>query len=607
MKNASLLLFCITLAGCTCLSPSGTPEQPDSTGGVQASATGLLVETEAFDNLGGWKHDPQFVDIMGSPYLLAHGLGKPVADAATTVSFPATGTYQVWVRTKDWIPEPAWAPGKFQVLIDGKALPVTFGTEGDGTWVWQSGGTVQIDRTDVALALHDLTGFDGRCDAIFFSKGSTPPAKNDKAMRAWRKRLLGLPDTPASAGKFDVIVVGGGISGCSAALAAARLGCKVALIQNRPVYGGNNSSEIGVRGPKWGKASEVITREIYDRVKFSTLIDRRRKTMTSEPNIKSYLGWHMYHAATKDGKITSVDARHTRSNKELRFHAPVFIDATGDGWVGFHAGADFRYGRESRAQTGEPLAPEKADKRVLGSTLHWKSHATDRPTTFPEVPWALAVSKDCAALGGGWQWEYGHFRDMIWEAEEIRDYLFRSIYGSFATAKKNSPEKLANHELKHVVHILGKRESRRLMGDYIMTQMDCWDTPRKPDNVGISNNPFDVHIPRKDYDFRIHVDESYGGLGKRKDADIPFRSLYSRNVSNLMMAGRCMSVTYIAHSSTRVMNTGSQTGIAVGAAAFLCNRYNMTPREIGKKHIKELQAIVFAEGKYADALKPQTR
>jgi len=191
---------------------------------------------------------------------------------------------------------------------------------------------------------------------------------------------------------------------------------------------------------------------------------------------------------------------------------------------------------------------------------------------------------------------------MIWEAEKIRDYLFRSIIGAFSTAKLNEPEKLARHQAPHSKYVLGKRESRRLVGDYIMTQMDCTTATNKPDKVGISNNPFDIHVPSEKYDFRIRVDGRYGGLGKRTDADIPFRALYSRNVDNLMMAGRCISVTHIAHSSTRVMNTGSQTGIAVGAAAYLCKIHNATPRTVGKKHIEELQDIVFGEGEYVRAL-----
>lgn len=570
------------------------------------NAAEVLVEAESFEEPGGWVLDPQFIDIMGSGYLLAHGLGKPVSNAKTTVSFPETGTYAVWVRTKDWVAEPQWAPGKFKVVIDGKPMESVFGVQGDGKWGWQSGGSVEITEAEVTLELKDLTGFDGRCDAILFSTDMmlVPVTEPGRKMRAWRKELLGLPEEPPNAGTFDVVIVGGGISGCSAALSAARLGCKVALVQNRPVFGGNNSSEITVRGFRWGKPAPHVTREVYDRIRFSKLIAQRRKVMTAEENITCFLGWHVFAAQTAGGKITSVDAVNTQSSQEIRFKAPVFIDCTGDGSVGFLAGADYRYGRESKAQSKEPLAPETPDRMVLGATLHWKSKETGKASTFPDVSWAEAISKGVAATGGGWQWEYGHHRDMINEAEEIRDYLFRSIYGAFATAKRNEPEKLANHELKHVVYILGKRESRRLMGDYIMTWMDCWETTTKPDRIAVSNNPFDIHVPRKGCDFQIVVDERFGGLGKRKDADIPFRSLYSRNVSNLLMAGRCISVTHIAHSSTRVMNTGGQTGVAAGAAAYLCVQYNTTPRQVGKKHINELQDIVFGKGKYFDALKP---
>ncbi len=194
-------------------------------------AAEVLVETESFTEMGGWKHDPQFIDQMGSPYLLAHGLGEPVEDAHTTVTFPKTGTYYMWVRTKDWIPEPEWAPGIFKVTIDGKPSDTNFGTEGDGSWIWQSGGEVTITKTSTTIGLKDLTGFNGRCDALLFStdKNYIPPSKAGPQMRTWRKKLLGLPNNPPLAGTFDVVVIGGGISGCSAALTAARLGCKVAM------------------------------------------------------------------------------------------------------------------------------------------------------------------------------------------------------------------------------------------------------------------------------------------------------------------------------------------------------------------------------------------
>jgi len=159
---------------------------------------GVLVEAESFNQHGGWKLDTQFINTMGSPYLLAHGLGQPVADAETTVKFPSTGKYRVFVRTKDWVA--AWnapgTPGRFQLAIDGKPLAETFGTQ-SANWFWHDGGTVEITKPEIKLALHDLTGFEGRCDAILFTKDLSYTPPNDMApMDQWRKAMLGLPDQP---------------------------------------------------------------------------------------------------------------------------------------------------------------------------------------------------------------------------------------------------------------------------------------------------------------------------------------------------------------------------------------------------------------------------
>ena len=207
----------------------------------------VLLEAEQFADLGGWVVDQQFMDQMGSPYLLAHGLGEPVRDAETTVQFPAAGKYRVWVRTRDWVApwKAPGAPGRFKLLVNGKPLSTTFGTEG-AAWHWQDGGTVKVGR-EAKVALHDLTGFEGRCDAVLFARdlSFTPP--NDlPALAALRREALGLPEAPEDGGSYDLAVVGGGIAGTSAALSAARLGLRVALLQDRPVLGGNNSSEVRV-------------------------------------------------------------------------------------------------------------------------------------------------------------------------------------------------------------------------------------------------------------------------------------------------------------------------------------------------------------------------
>ena len=180
-------------------------------------AESLLVEAEGFDSHGGWSLDQQFMQTMGSPYLLAHGMGKPVADAETTVDFKSTGKYRMWVRTMDWVPGKWKSPGRFQVILDGVTVDKEFGVLAG--WQWQDGGMVDIKKKSLQIKLHDLTGFEGRCDAIFFTNDpAVEPVNFDAAdpeiNRKWRNKLRGLPDTPPDGGRYDVIVVGGAAAGC---------------------------------------------------------------------------------------------------------------------------------------------------------------------------------------------------------------------------------------------------------------------------------------------------------------------------------------------------------------------------------------------------------
>ena len=285
-----------------------------------AAAATIFLEAESFEEHGGWKLDTQFIEIMGSPYLLAHGLGEPVADAVTTINIPEAATYRVWVRTKDWVAR--WnapgAPGRFQLLINGELLPETFGTEG-AEWHWQDGGTIELDESTATLALHDLTGFEGRCDAIFLSSddGFTPP--DDSApLAAWRKKWLRLPAEPETAGPFDLVVIGGGYAGMGASISAARMGCRVALIQNRGVLGGNGSSEVRVwakgftqrgRYPHLGE----ITEEFADRASASPGEaaefgdDVKERIIRAEPNIALFLHHHAFAVELdEEGAIVAV-------------------------------------------------------------------------------------------------------------------------------------------------------------------------------------------------------------------------------------------------------------------------------------------------------------
>jgi hypothetical protein len=562
-------------------------------------AEDLLIEAEAFQSYGGWVLDPQFLDVMGSPYLLAHGLGRAVDDAETTIDIKQAGRYRVWVRTKDWVP--SHHPGRFRLLVNNQPLATTFGCEGRG-WIWQDGGLVRLPSGTTRITLRDLTGFDARCDAVFFTSDleSRPPSNANNPMSRWRRALLRIPETPPSAGDFDVVVVGGGIPGCAAALAAARLGLQVALIQNRPVLGGNASPEIGIT-PR-GELRSIV-REVAG-------ADRER-VIRAEPRIKLYLGWHAMRAAKQENRITSVDAQDTRTGGELRFHAPVFIDCSGVAAVGALAGAEYRLGREARSEFGESLAPEQADSMHHGNTVVFATEVADQPASFPEVPWARKVAGDYAELGGqvvGGQdnigglthfWEYGQWLDPFADAERIRDHLLCAVYGTFANVKAKYPGGAANLRLKWVGYVPAGGESRRLIGDYILTENDIRSQMPFDDAVATCSGHICLHYPGEKYDFRLG-DWKFVPVGTYF---IPYRCLYSKNVSNLLMAGKHISVSHIAGASTKTMLNGGQMGVATAAAAYLCQKHRTTPRDVHRNHLAELQSIVAEQGEYKNVFR----
>jgi hypothetical protein len=452
------------------------------------------------------------------------------------------------------------------------------------------------------LALHDLTGFDGRCDAVFFTSDmdAIPPKHPDETMSRWRRTLLRIPETPPSAGNFDVVVVGGGIPGCSAALAAARLGMEVAFIQNRPVLGGNASPEIGImpRGELRSIVKEVAGNE-------------RERVIRSEKRIKLYLGWHALRAKTQRDGIISVDAQDTATGRELRFAAPIYIDCSGVGAVGFMAGAEFRMGREARNEFNESLAPEQADSMHHGNTVVFGTEVVDHPVLFPDVPWARAVAGDYAELGGQVVdgrdnigglthfWEYGQWLDPFADGERIRDHLFCALYGTFANVKAKYPKGAANLALKWVGHVPAGGESRRLVGDYILTENDIRGQVPFDDAVATCSGHICLHFPGDAYDFRLG-DWKFVPVGTYF---VPYRCLYSRNVKNLLMAGKHISVTHIAGGSTKTMLNGGQMGVATAAAAYLCCKHRTTPRGVYQDHLAELQMIVAEQGEYKDAFR----
>ena len=570
----------------------------------------VLVESEGFDNTGGWVVDQQFADQMGSPFLLAHGMGEPVKDATTKVKFPAAGDYRVWLRTRDWVApwKAPGAPGKFQLLVNGKPLDTVFGAEGE-KWHWQKGGTVKIRKGKVAVVLHDLTGFEGRCDAIVFTTNSSfVPPNQSEPMAAFRRKMLDLPDKPRDAGRFDLVVVGGGIAGTCTSVSAARLGLKVALIQNRPVLGGNNSSEVRVHlngkinlppYPALGDVVKELDSGFRGNARPASHYDDRKKlnVVRAEKNIKLFLNTHAYKVEKEYDSITAIIAGNTKTSEDLRFRAPLFADCTGDGTIGFLAGADYRMGREGLAETSESLAPEKPDKMTMGASVQWYTEQTGESSSFPDCPWALQFNEESSqpVTRGDWNWETGLNRNQITEFESIRDHAFRAVYGNWAFLKNSSRDKAKYEKLKlsWVAYIAGKRESRRLLGDVILQQQDIQQKKVFPDAFVTTTWTIDLHYPDPK-NTRHFPGREFRSIAKFTRIDpypIPYRCLYSRNINNLMMAGRDISVTHVALGTVRVMRTCGMMGELVGMAASLCKKHNTEPRSVYRCHLDELKEL----------------
>ena len=549
----------------------------------------LLIEAESFSNKGGWVVDQQFVHIMGSPYLLAHGMGEPVDNAETTVSLPEAGTYKLWVRTKDWVPDHADTPGTFKVKLNDTKIETTFGTN-EG-WNWVEGGSHQLSGENLSITLIDQTGFEGRCDAIFLTTDlSFTPPNDTVTLASWRRTLSGLSATPPTAGTFDLVVVGGGIAGCAAAISAARLGNTVAIIQDRPVFGGNASEEVrvhtlGLKGYKIVDEIDAGYNPSGDDIAIH-FSDRRQEVMDNETNISQFVSTRAYGVNLEGNKISSIDAKNIESGEELRFFADVFIDCTGDGWIGYWAGNRFMIGRESTEKFEESIAPEIADSMMMGSSVLFTSKDTTEEISFPEVPWAMDVAKEKSATYNEWFWEYGIGLDPFADAEHIRDHLFRAIYGAFYNAKQKSEN--ANKTIHWMGYIMGKRESRRLVGHHILVEDDIREAFDFPDGVAIEKRAIDLHLPKNNgFDFISRA--LFTDVPKYT---IPYRSLVAADISNLMMAGRCLSASHVALGSPRVMNTCGQMGVATGAAAHLCSKYDIEPLAVYTDHISELRQLV---------------
>ncbi|MBR5138744.1 MAG: FAD-dependent oxidoreductase [Alistipes sp.] len=570
--------------------------------------TSIYVEAESFEDKGGWSVDQQFTFEMGSPYLIAHGMGEAVADASTEVSFKQPGVYHIYVRTFNWTSR--WSdkrgPGLFRIGVGDELLEAELGVTGE-EWEWQYAGQVNIEhRGRKRVWLHDESGFDGRCDAIYFTlDGSVPPAS--VATLAVFRDYQSSPKIKSV--KYDFVVVGGGISGMCAAVAAARLGTKVALINDRPLWGGNNSSETRVHlgghiemepYPNLGNVIKEFgpTRGGNARPAEYYEDEKKEHFLEEERNLSLYPSYRAYAVDKSGDKITAIYAEHIETGERLRFVAPVYSDCTGDGTIGYLAGADYAMGRESRSDYGEPSAPEKGDKMTMGSSVQWYSVEESAQSDFPLFEYGLDFNEEsCQRVTmGEWTWETGMNYNQCEEFERIRDYGLMVVYSnwSFLKNRLTDNEQYKNRKLGWVAYIAGKRESRRLLGDHVLTENDLINDVIYSDASFTTTWSIDLHYPdpQNSAYFPGQEFKSICVHGKTNPYAVPYRCLYSRNVGNLFMAGRDISVTHIGLGTVRVMRTCGMMGEVVGMAASLCCEHKTTPRDIYLHHFDEMKALM---------------
>lgn len=587
----------------------------------------VWLETEYFENIGGWTKDWQFVDQMGSPYLMAIGYGVPVADATTTLKAIKPGKYRLWARTKDWAPQ--FHPGKFEIFLAGKKVPHVFGENSREGWGWEDGGVHQL-QGDVTVALHDLGGYYGRCDVIALTPDTAwVPPSDKQELGALRISHGALSTEIEDRGSFDVVVVGGGIAGTFAAISAARQGAKTVLIQNRAMLGGNASTEnlvppVGAMQNRLSKDEiELDPREtglieeinLYGKQRYFEVgkywPSRLKLLAEAEPNLKLFFNTEATGVEMKNsGEISSVTCTDIDSGRRMRFRGTLFIDCTGNGMIGIRAGAKYMYGKESKDMYQETKAPAVANTETLGSSLKYWFTKQDTESSFRTPDWAYHY-KHCSDFGDikdrhpsatiidtQWVIELGGVDKTYEKAEEVRDDLLRLIYGLWDHIKNHCTDPVnaaaAKMKLAWVGHVVGMRENYRLLGDYVMTEADVIKQPLLEDRVGYGGWGLDDHPSLGFFDKSRLKNHTHGGLL----FSIPYRSLYSANIGNLMMAGRNISVTHVALTGTRVMLTTGTIGQAVGTAAGMCISKGIQPRGVYQGHLAELQQRLLKDGAY---------
>lgn len=432
---------------------------------------------------------------------------------------------------------------------------------------------------------------------------------------------------------YDVAVIGGGLAGFCAAVSAARHGAKTIILQDRPVFGGNSSSEIRVTphgaacfhayARETGILSELLieerarnheeilengwTNSVWDMVMYDMAV--------STPNLDFCLNTSVFRVEMEGGRLMTVYGRIANAETELAVTAQTFIDCTGDGILADLAGCEWRMGSEGRGEFGEPHAPEKASKDTMGSSIHFKAKDMGRPVPFWAPDWAVRYDHPdffykqgrlpYDIRGGYWWIEIGVPWDTIHDAEDIRHELTRHALGVWDWIKNKDPETMelaANYAVDWIGQVPGKRESRRIIGEYFMTEHDVMNRKVFMDEVAFGGWFLDLHTPGG---LLAPTSEPNSAAGYQGDYNVksycgpyglPLSICMSKDTANLMMAGRNVSVTHAALGTVRVMGTTALLGQAVGTAAALAAAKGLPVKAYAREHITELQQTLLRDG-----------
>ena len=437
---------------------------------------------------------------------------------------------------------------------------------------------------------------------------------------------------------YDIVVVGGGMAGLCAAISAARHGANVALVHARPVLGGNASSEIRIH---ISGADQSLRQTDYAEsgLLYELMLENKSRNDTfnysiwdmvlfeaakNEKNLTVYLNCPMFDCSVDGDIITSISCFQETTELTLKISAPLFVDATGNGTLGYFAGADYTQGSESNKEYGEPHAPDQPNNERMGNTILMKAIDTGHPVKYEPPAFAKKLTEhqlryrvhsktmkvdasmapdpeewlrlsacSCAAVDYGYWWLelMGDGDDIIPDYEKIRDDLMAYAYGLWDHIKNGGQHGAENFALEWVGALPGMRESRRLLGDYVLNECDILEHRQFDDAVAYGGWCVDLHAPHGLLDFDVLPSDCHHFTGVYT---IPYRSYYSRNIRNLFLAGRDISTSKLGLASTRILGCCAVGGQAVGTAAALCVKYNVLPRELAP-HIPEVQQLILKD------------